>query len=556
MLAAPTLSPSTALPTMKPSLIPSSGPSRQPVFPTISPSSSWPSTHSPTVSSIPKDHQESGIPFVDDCTSYLLSPDTLEDGIISQTEYTQFLARHCIQQDLCDDGTVVEFEQLDINLQLEFVLGVCNHEDQVRKVQCVTNLEVMWRDNQQFGFDVNDNDMLSNDVMDMCANTYNHVLDMGLTVSQGKNGYISNVCAALPIDFISSLLFSAPTKLITTSPSQSPVPSQSQPPSESERPSSVINEVGSSTPNDEESIAKGTVLGLSFGLALTVAAAYLVFINHHSDSGPSSDKDISSQKDDGPGHFNAQQFKPWGESAVPSLSLSYLGLNNCSINSTSSSFRDYRFTTVFGPKGESIPQFDPNQAAAVVIGSVTIGDSSSYSSGPFTSGSRSSTRSFFSFGRRRRKFKSGSSTRDDMSSLSSNRSTSFRREYRALGRHRKGSISRSKSVQSSHSRNTVPLTNRRRQKIDHVVQSNNQVSLGDWNAISYMTAECRNPSHNQAATDVGAALQQSKFFFDTLLCPETSQLSDTNTLKSSQSMPNIYRVCSSDAGASVLCKCC
>ena len=330
------------------------------------------------------------------------------------------------------------------------------------------------------------------------------------------------------------------------------MPSRSQPPNESERPSSVIVEVGSSTPNDEESIAKGTVLGLSFGLALTVAAAYLVFIKHHSDSGPSSDKDISSQKDDG-GHLNAQQFKPWSEAAVPSVSLSYLGLNDCSISS-SSSFRDYRFTTVFGPKGESIPQFDPNQAAAVVIGSVTIGDSSSYSSGPFTSGSRSSTRSFFSFGRRRRKFKSGSfTTRDDMSSLSSNRSRSFRREYRALGRHRKGSISRSKSVQSSHSRNTVPLTNRRRQKIDHFVQSNNQISLGDWNAISYMTAECRNP--NRAATDVGAALQQSKFFFDTLLCPETSQLSDTITLKSSQSMPNIYRVCSSDAGASsILCK--
>ena len=176
---------------MQPSLIPSSGPSRQPVFSTISPSSSWPSTHSPTVSSTPKDHQESGIPFVDDCTSYLLSPDTLKDGIISQTEYTQFLAHHCIEQELCDEGTVVEFEQLDINLQLEFVLGVCNHEDQVGKVQCVTNLEVMWRDNQQFGF-VNDNDMnlLSNDVMDMCANTYNHVLDMGLTVSQGKKRYI------------------------------------------------------------------------------------------------------------------------------------------------------------------------------------------------------------------------------------------------------------------------------------------------------------------------------------------------------------------------------
>jgi len=144
------------------------------------------------VSSIPKDHQESGIPFVDDCTSYLLSPDTLKDGIISQTEYTQFLAHHCIEQELCDDETFIEFEQLDINLQLEFVLGVCNHEDQAEKVQCVTNLEVMWRDNRQFGFDVNDNDLLSFDVMDMCASTYNHVLDMGLTVSQGKNRYISN----------------------------------------------------------------------------------------------------------------------------------------------------------------------------------------------------------------------------------------------------------------------------------------------------------------------------------------------------------------------------
>ena len=167
--------------------MPSNGPSSQ--SPTNSPSRT-------TVSSIPKDRQNSGIPFVDDCTSYLLSPDTLEDGIISQTEYTQFLARHCIQQDLCDDGTVVEFEQLDINLQLEFVLGVCNHEDQEGKVQCVTNLEVMWRDNQQFGFDVNNVDMdLRIDVLDMCANTYNHVLEMGLTVSQGKNRYIINVCS-------------------------------------------------------------------------------------------------------------------------------------------------------------------------------------------------------------------------------------------------------------------------------------------------------------------------------------------------------------------------
>jgi len=156
------------------------------------------------VSSIPKDRQDSGIPFVDDCTSYLLSPNALEDGVISQTEYTQFLAHHCIQLDLCDDGTVIEFEQLDINLQLEFILGVCNHEYQAEKVQCVTNLEVMWKDNRQFGFDVNNIDMLSFDVMDMCANTYNHVLEMGLTVSQGKKRYIVDSMPALPIDLIST----------------------------------------------------------------------------------------------------------------------------------------------------------------------------------------------------------------------------------------------------------------------------------------------------------------------------------------------------------------
>ena len=113
----------------------------------------------------------------------------MEDGIISQMEFTRFLIHHCIQQGLCDDRTIITFEELDVGLQLDFILGVCSHEEQEMKAQCIRDLEIMWREGDQFGFDVNDNDMdsLSMDVGDMCEQAYDHVVEMGLAKTQGTN---------------------------------------------------------------------------------------------------------------------------------------------------------------------------------------------------------------------------------------------------------------------------------------------------------------------------------------------------------------------------------
>ena len=104
-------------------------------------------------------------------------------------EFTRFLIHHCIQQGLCDDRTIITFEELDVGLQLEFILGVCSHEEQEMKAQCIRDLEIMWREGDQFGFDANDDDMhsLSMDLEDMCEQAYNHVVEMGLTKTQGTN---------------------------------------------------------------------------------------------------------------------------------------------------------------------------------------------------------------------------------------------------------------------------------------------------------------------------------------------------------------------------------
>lgn len=162
--------------------------------PTDSPSDSIKPTSSPSTlsssypSSQPTSEQDIDR-FADDCTSYLLSPDFLEDDIISQTEFTRFLIHHCIQKGLCDDRTVINFNELETPLQLEFILGVCSHEEQVGKAQCIDDLRAMWREGNQFGFDADAGDMelLVEDVREMCASSYGYVVEMGLAETPGES---------------------------------------------------------------------------------------------------------------------------------------------------------------------------------------------------------------------------------------------------------------------------------------------------------------------------------------------------------------------------------
>lgn len=97
---------------------------------------------------------------------------------------------------------------------------------------------------------------------------------------------------------------------------------------------------------------------MSAALALSLAAACLLYAHRRGDGvGP----DKSPSKD--PNHFGIARYEPWGRS-ISSLPMSYV-VPNCSLSSTSSSFRDYRFVNVYGPDGASIPQFNPNTAGAV-----------------------------------------------------------------------------------------------------------------------------------------------------------------------------------------------
>ena len=143
------------------------------------------------------------------------------------------------------------------------------------------------------------------------------------------------------------------------------------------------------------------------------------------------------------------------EPSARSIPEPYPGLN-VSLGSSAASFRDHRFVLVYGPEGALIPQFDPDTAGAVVIGSVTVGaayssygsDEATRSAGSRSAGRRSAagSRSYFSRGHHQgspasRSFFSrsrhqgspvsggGAPPRDDVSSLSSHRSASLMVPY-------------------------------------------------------------------------------------------------------------------------------
>lgn len=267
-----------------------------------------------------------------------------------------------------------------------------------------------------------------------------------------------------------------------------------------------------------------------------------------------------------PHHFDAAAHEPWGKH-MPSLPMSYMGFNYSS-GSSSSSFRDYRFVAVFASDGKPIPQFNPNTAGAVVIGNVTIGGaSSSLGSGPFipnTGSSSNKSRSFFSLGTISRRNESptsegGISSKDDMSSLSSRRSSKKKVNVNSI-RTRKSMwrdghvrvtksrppIGGSESSRSETSHNTVPLCHRKQQTIVGRVDCDG-VSFGDWLAVSNMSG-FRHPG--LPVTDTAALLSQRKVFFN-VLCPEVIQSSEC------QSLPNMSGANHGglfDTGSSSLCK--
>lgn len=105
--------------------------------------------------------------FVEQCAQSLLSPEAQQDGIVSHIEFADFFAHHCKKEGLCDDTFSIEFEELDVSLQLDFILLACSDSTE----DC--------NDFDTFGVGVND-------VEEVCSSAFEYALSKGLTSTFGK----------------------------------------------------------------------------------------------------------------------------------------------------------------------------------------------------------------------------------------------------------------------------------------------------------------------------------------------------------------------------------
>lgn len=117
--------------------------------------------------------------FVEQCTFVLLSDDTVDDGLISQDEFADFLSGYCIFLNVCDPDTEFDFESLSVQLQLAFVLFICDQPEDLERERCLDSLNDM---GEQFGYDMSAETFssLELEVKQLCSQAYPHSLLMGL----------------------------------------------------------------------------------------------------------------------------------------------------------------------------------------------------------------------------------------------------------------------------------------------------------------------------------------------------------------------------------------
>jgi hypothetical protein len=269
---------------------------------------------------------------------------------------------------------------------------------------------------------------------------------------------------------------------------------------------------------------KKSIVGVSAALAFFILAAggVLLYKRAGDDTKKSAPCDHSPHD---PYYYAASINEPWGRVSPFPFSIS----SSCS--SSSSSFRDYRFVPVFA-NGESVLQFDPNTADAVVIGSVTIGGgggSSSISTGP--------SNAYITIGQvnSRVRAKSEANSGNSSSGLSSMSSeTSETRNLRSKFFGSFNDLASEPFNKSIISRHTTPMTKVSFER--HVVRFDHEASFADWKAASHMVSEYRNP---EQATDAHAASKQREFFFNLFTSqspPDDSGLSTNASPASIQSL--------------------
>lgn len=125
--------------------------------------------------------------YVQRCNTFLTSEDAVADGIISQDEFVDFMLMQCRAEGVCPEGTTLKFEQLDINVQLKFIMGVCSQEDYIDRSNCIYDLHDQWLENKLFGFRTNDeSDNTQSLIHNMCTEVYVDAVRMGFTSTTGK----------------------------------------------------------------------------------------------------------------------------------------------------------------------------------------------------------------------------------------------------------------------------------------------------------------------------------------------------------------------------------
>ena len=119
--------------------------------------------------------------FEEECKDVLLSPSVLDDGIVSQIEFTSFLGDRCIAEGLCDGQSKIAFENLDVELQLDFILGACRASAEAE--DCVDDLKAAY--GTHFGYDAGSEDLEAM-VGKLCHSAFEYALSNGLAETSGE----------------------------------------------------------------------------------------------------------------------------------------------------------------------------------------------------------------------------------------------------------------------------------------------------------------------------------------------------------------------------------
>jgi hypothetical protein len=119
--------------------------------------------------------------FVDECKSFLLSDDTLDDGLISQDEFANFLTEYCISLNVCDNAGVTnfEFQNLSVELQLSFLLFICDQPQDLERKKCLDSLV---NEGGEFGYDLSVNEfaLVEMEIEQLCSQSFQYASFMGL----------------------------------------------------------------------------------------------------------------------------------------------------------------------------------------------------------------------------------------------------------------------------------------------------------------------------------------------------------------------------------------